>query len=86
MNTSCGIDREALLNEIRALNFSIIELNLYLNTHPCDRNALNIYNCYVQRYLVLLDRYQKMFGPILMGTFQSSCPWQWVEGEWPWEL
>ena len=32
--------REELLKQLSALDFTIIELNLYLNTHPHDRNAL----------------------------------------------
>lgn len=86
MKTFTGVSKEALMNEIMALNFSIIDLNLYLNTHPCDRTAINYYNLYVQKYMMLVDRFQKMFGPITMGTFQSRCPWQWVENEWPWEI
>jgi len=79
------MNRERLLKEIMAVDFTIVELNLYLDTHPGDRNALMLYNSNVQRSRMLRQRYESMYGPLnaLMST--SSYPWQWIEGPWPWE-
>ena len=79
------MNRERLLNEIMAVDFSIIELNLYLDTHPNDRNALMLYNNNVMRSRMLRQRFESMYGPLnaLMST--SKYPWQWIERPWPWE-
>ncbi len=79
------MNRERLLREIMAVDFSIIELNLYLDTHPNDMNALMLYNNYVQRSRMLRQRFESMYGPLnaLMST--SRYPWQWIQGPWPWE-
>jgi len=35
-----------LLKEVIAADFTLIDLNLYLNTHPYDQNAIMLfYNC-----------------------------------------
>ena len=35
-----NMSREDLMNKIQATNFSLIELALYLDTHPDDRRAI----------------------------------------------
>lgn len=72
-----------MLNQIKALNFSIIEISLYLNTHPNDVRALNIHRRYCNELHNLKDKYQKMYGPLSI-----YCPcnkWRWLEEPWPWE-
>ena len=67
-----------------AIPFAAWEMRLYLNTHPCDRNALALYHGYCERcpggygYLACA----------LYGESRDSCPlcWNWVEGPWPWEV
>ena len=43
--------RQELLNQIRAIEFMTVELNLYLDTHPCDMRALKEYNMYTQQLM-----------------------------------
>jgi spore coat protein JB len=78
------MNREKLLRNLMAADFTVIDLNLYLNTHPYDQNAICIYNQSVQRAKILRENYERMYGP-LTPAFISSCPYQWVEGPWPWE-
>ena len=71
-------------NLTHAVPFAAWEMRLYLNTHPCDRNALALYHGYCERcpggygYLACA----------LYGESRDSCPlcWNWVEGPWPWEV
>lgn len=78
----------ALLRKIQEMEFVAIELNLYLNTHPCDQDALNDFNCAVEMLKKLKEKYECEFGPLLNFGFggMSGEPWQWVQGPWPWEL
>jgi spore coat protein JB len=76
--------REKMLREIQALEFMEIELNLYLNTHPCDRQALMIFMNTVQQRKMLRDNYERMYGP-LTACASNSFPWPWIESPWPWE-
>lgn len=76
--------REQMLREVMAADFTLIDLNLYLNTHPCDQKALAQYNCGVQRAKMLRENYERMYGP-LTPMSPSNYPWQWINSPWPWE-
>lgn len=77
--------REKLLHELMAADFTVIELNLYLDTHPGDQNALNLYNAGVLRSKVLRENFERQFGPLTARLSFSNYPWQWIESPWPWE-
>lgn len=78
----------AILSRLQEIEFVAVELNLYLDTHPCDTEALNDYNCAVEMLRKHIKEYEKEFGPLMnfgFGGF-SSEPWQWAMGPWPWEI
>lgn len=74
-----------LLKELMALEFTAIELNLYLDTHPNDQRALMEYNAVCQQLMMLKERYERCYGP-LTPCNPSAFPWQWIEEPWPWEI
>lgn len=77
----------ALLKRLQEMEFVAIELNLYLDTHPCDEEALNDFNCAAEAIMKLKQEYEAEYGPLMNFGFSfSKSPWQWVEGPWPWEL
>jgi len=77
-----------LLKKVQEMEFVAIELNLYLDTHPCDQDALNDFNCAVEVLKKLKEKYECEYGPLINFGFggMSGEPWQWVQGPWPWEL
>ena len=84
-NKNCPRDckREEMMMKIRELDFAIIELGLYLDTHPEDRRALCLHNTYAREVKDLKDKYQKVYGPL---TMDYPCnKWRWLEAPWPWE-
>ena len=75
--------RSELMDEIRSINFSIIELAQYLDINPDDRKALCLHNEYSNKLRMLTDTYQRLYGPLSI-----ECPcnkWRWIEQPWPWE-
>ena len=90
MNTnSCGCEdknemtRAEMLKKIKCLRFAVIELALYLDTHPDDKKALCLHNKYTKELKDLSDKYQKVYGPL---TIEYPCnKWRWLEEPWPWE-
>lgn len=79
--------RKEMLVEIMALQFTAIEFNLYLDTHPNDKGALRVYNQTVNELNQLKKTYQERYGPLTnFGTVTSEYPWHWVEEPWPWEI
>ena len=75
--------REEMLKKIKCLQFAIIELALYLDTHPDDEKALCLHNKYCKEFKELKDKYQRVYGPL---TINYPCnKWRWIEEPWPWE-
>lgn len=84
-NKECPRDckREEMAMKIRELDFALVELGLYLDTHPEDRKALCLHNNYARQVKELKDKYQKVYGPL---TMDYPCnKWRWLEQPWPWE-
>lgn len=76
-------EREQMLMQIRELNFAVIELGLYLNTHPEDQRALCLHRKYAKELKDLKDKYQKVYGPL--SIYFPCNKWRWLEEPWPWE-
>lgn len=77
-----NISREEMLNKIKEYKFSIIELALYLDTHPEDEKALCLHRKYANILKDLMDKYQKVYGPL---AIDYPCnKWRWLEEPWPW--
>lgn len=75
--------REEMAMKIRELDFALVELGLYLDTHPDDNKALCLHNNYSKQIKDLKDKYQKIYGPL---TMDYPCKkWRWLEQPWPWE-
>jgi len=79
MNGECADGCGAQLCEGQAEAFAAWEMRLYLNTHPCDENALRMfrkYRCQAQK-----PNYATTFA-----EDEKECgKWSWVQGPWPWE-
>ena len=84
-NSNCGRDikRQEMIDQIKALDFAIIELGLYLDTHPDDQRALCMHREYCKEVKDLKDKYQKVYGPLTI--FYPCNKWRWCEMPWPWE-
>ena len=78
-----NMTRREMLQKIREYNFGVIELALYLDTHPEDQKALCLHKEYAKKLKDLMDKYQKVYGPL---TINYPCnKWRWLEEPWPWE-
>ncbi len=78
------MNKNELLQCITALDFYIIDLHLYLNTHPNDVDAIMKYNECVMKVKALREEYNKLYGMLLANNSISRQPWQWIESPWPW--
>ena len=76
-----------MLHELQAIDFVLVELNLYLDTHPQDAQALEQFNTYAQHRQTLRNQFEQEFGPLMhFGHSYSAYPWQWMETPWPWQV
>lgn len=80
-------EREAFLNKIREYGFALVDLDLYLDTHPDDRDKINVYNQYLQLQNQAVEEYESKYGPLsLKSNALNSYPWAWEMPPWPWEV
>lgn len=80
-------DREKLLLEVQKYGFAMWDLNLYLNTHPSDRNTMMLFDKYRQAYKQAINDYENKYGALTFDqTNTSKSYWPWNESPWPWEV
>lgn len=80
------MSREMLVKKLQEVGFMLVELNLYLDTHPNDKKAISLYNEYVAKQNELREEYVNKFGPILnFGNQTVDENFSWVNSPWPWE-
>lgn len=76
-----------LLNELQAVDFVLVELNLYLDTHPDDAQALSQFGQFQRRKRILMQQYETNFGQIQeYGNSPAGQQWSWNDSPWPWQI
>lgn len=75
-----------LKRKIQQLSFTLVELNLYLDTHPNCKQALELYNRYSVELKGLREEYSKKYGSLMnFGMCPQENDFSWVNSPWPWE-
>ena len=77
-------EKEKMLYQIMALSFAINDLNLYLDLHPNNEEAFNLFKKYVNEKKELNKEYTKMFGPLTL-TKTTGSKYNWLDCPWPWD-
>lgn len=71
--------------ELQTLSFAIVELGLYLDTHPNDREALELYQAYQKMYHQCMMEFGDKYGPLTHGHPTQGDRYRWTNDPWPWE-
>lgn len=79
-------EREDLIMQIDEQRFAIIEMNLYLDIYPNDKNALNKFNSYLRKEKELINLYESKYGPMTISSPVQTDNWLWNNSPWPWEV
>jgi spore coat protein JB len=74
------------LGDLMALGFAIKELNLYLDTHPRDREALEMMQSLNKMMKDGQEKFIQMFGPQTIMDILSGDTYDWIDNPWPWEF
>ena len=73
------------LCELMALDFAVVELGLYLDTHKDDQEAFALYQNYVALYQEGKVKYEKQYGPLEQTSAARGNRYNWLENPWPWD-
>ena len=73
------------LGELMALAFMVKELQLYLDTHPDDKDAFKAPRDTLALKREGMARYVKLYGPLTFDQLEDCDRYSWPDGPWPWE-
>ena len=79
------VSREELFEYVRQIDFALYDITLYLDTHPCDQNALAYYKEYKKLYAQAVEAYTMYYGPLNADNVLVESEWTWTKAPWPWE-
>lgn len=77
-------DKKALMNQIRALDFALLETGLFLNANSCEE-ALTYFRDTHKARCAAVAEYERLYGPLTMASAAEGDHWAWTKGPWPWE-
>lgn len=78
--------RREMLDRINQISFAMDDTKLFLDTHPCNRQALEYFDQLKEQRIRALEEYAKCYGPITLDTAGTSVDyWQWIQDPWPWQ-
>lgn len=72
-----------LMNAIMEASFYAQDLKLYLDTHPNDTRAVEMYNEANRQYKACLAAFEDSFYPLTPLSAGQNGVWNWPEGIWP---
>jgi spore coat protein JB len=78
-------ERQMLYDEICAYDFALLDLQLFLDTHPYNECAIKDYKTALDRSNELRFDYQEKYGPLTTQYAASDEKWQWIDNPWPWD-
>lgn len=84
MNEGRPCKRE-LLDWINVVSFAVDDVKLYLDTHPCDQEALAYFEEYQKQRCFAIKEYAKYYGPLTMDSMEAGQQWRWIQDPWPWQ-
>ncbi|GMA59774.1 spore coat protein CotJB [Alicyclobacillus fastidiosus] len=76
------------LHELQAVDFVLVELSLYLDTHGDDTQALAQFQQFQKRKHNLVAQFESSFGPLYEYGGSPTDPkhWEWADPPWPWQV
>ena len=72
-----------MLFNISELSFMMHEMNLYLDIHPDNKEALEKFNEYRNKAHELMRKYERKYGPLEVNYSDVNNGFTWVDS-WPW--
>ncbi|WP_238378779.1 spore coat protein CotJB [Halalkalibacillus sediminis] len=76
-----------MMEKIQAIDFTLVELTLYLDTHPEDSYALEQFNSFAELSHQHKRQFEEKFGPLMQfGRSFVWNEWSWNSPPWPWQV
>jgi len=78
--------QHAMLSDIQKLHFAVLDLALFLDTHPNDPVALYRHHAYAMQLKQYREAYEAQYGPMINMNADAGDTWRYINSPWPWEM
>lgn len=78
-------NKEELRRFIDEVSFAIDDLVLFLDTNPCNEEAMECYQEYRKMRKEAMEEYARCYGPLLKDDAPENKKWLWALQPWPWK-
>lgn len=86
MSFNARNEQERMLFDISTIGFVLVDLTLYLDTHPYDREAMEYFNHYSRIHAEMLKEFASRYYPLTLSTAEGcGKEWKWGLAPAPWE-
>ena len=68
------------------MEFVVLELGIYLDTHPEDEEAFQLYRQYVAMERSAKAAYEDANGPLMKDSTANYESYRWLRDPWPWNF
>lgn len=74
-----------LMQNLSEADFFALDLKLYLDTHPHDTKAIELFREATNQACACREAFEKCCYPLLASSAgkDDSCEWDWLFGAWP---
>ena len=79
-------ERDAMLRRLQAADFAMIDVGLYLDTHPDCQSGLEYFRRARAERDAALNAFEGSYGPMTMDASAAEGAWDWTDQPWPWEM
>ena len=84
MANNCS-EQKRMLMDISIIDFTLVELTEYLDTHPFDTQAMEYFNHYARIKNQMMQDFANRYYPLTTDTSTDRKEWNWVLSPMPWE-
>lgn len=84
-SNTTNLTASELYRKIQELSFVKVEIELFLDTHPDSKVAMDYYRDTVDALDSYMTAYQTQYGPIHAEAGVMGDRWRWVDKPWPWQ-
>ena len=79
-------DKSALLRQITQDSFAVTDVTLYLDTHPEDEDALELFSSLQEKRNDALREFAESYYPLTADSIGDTDQWTWGNAPAPWEV
>lgn len=80
------MNRDEVLAKLTALDFMALDLALFLDTNPNNKEVIELYNEVLNEAAMVRSIYEKNFGPLCsFRSLSDANNFKWIDNPWPFQ-